>query len=187
MFCAECGFENKDDSNFCVNCSTALKKESLPVSQSTNVSAIQKPIKKVTLLHFAGLPIASGLSCTLYDYLDKIDICNGYMFFTLSKSKITDVCLRTDVEIRKQYVSSVGGAVGGAVLFGPLGAMIGGRAKQKQDKTVHTYLIFTYLKDGQLQYIGFEATRERAKAMKFVNDFRVAMKNSPHQTAAFNL
>ena len=35
----------------------------------------------------------------------------------------------TNEQISKQAVSSAGGAVAGAVLFGPLGAIIGGRAK----------------------------------------------------------
>ncbi|MEH2944892.1 hypothetical protein VSQ32_19130 [Lachnospiraceae bacterium KK002] len=59
------------------------------------------------------------------------------MNFELEKSKITDMCIKTDKEIQQQYVSSVGGAVGGAVLFGPLGAITGGRAKKKTVKEVY--------------------------------------------------
>lgn len=47
------------------------------------------------------------------------------------------MCIKTDKEIQQQYVSSVGGAVGGAVLFGPLGAITGGRAKKKTVKEVY--------------------------------------------------
>ncbi len=53
---------------------------------------------------------------------DRYIFTSGTMNFELEKSKITDMCIKTDKEIQQQYVSSVGGAVGGAVLFGPLGA-----------------------------------------------------------------
>lgn len=42
-------------------------------------------------------------------------------------------------------------------MFGTLGAVIGGRAKTKQIKTVTKYLIITYMNNqNQLAYIGFE-------------------------------
>ena len=48
---------------------------------------------------------------------DRYIFTSGTMNFELEKSKITDMCIKTDKEIQQQYVS-----VGGAVLFGPLGA-----------------------------------------------------------------
>lgn len=68
---------------------------------------------------------------------DRYIFTSGTMNFELEKSKITDMCIKTDKEIQQQYVSSVGGAVGGAVLFGPLGAITGGRAKKKTVKEVY--------------------------------------------------
>lgn len=102
---------------------------------------------------------------------------DGFVFtaggntFNLSDDKITDMCIKTDAEIQRQYVSSVGGAVGGAVLFGPIGAMIGGRAKEKRTTNLTHYLIITYLKDGQVAYVCFEVY-EIAKIQKWINDFR---------------
>ena len=87
---------------------------------------------------------------------------------------MTDVCVKTNVEIQKQYVSSVGGAVAGAVVFGPLGAMIGGRAKEKKSKEFHQYLIFTYESDGEVKYVGFEVTYALSNAQKFVDEFKAS-------------
>lgn len=121
--------------------------------------------------HFAGLSLAEGTNCTIQHNP------NGFVFtasgntFNLSNDKITDMCIKTDAEIQRQYVSSVGGAVGGAVLFGPIGAMIGGRAKEKKTTNLTHYLIITYLKDGQVAYICFEVY-EVAKIQKWINDFR---------------
>lgn len=125
--------------------------------------------------HATGLPVPEGTLCNLFLCPDKIEIeCNGNKF-NLDKSKLTDVTTKTDVEIQKQLVSSAGGAVAGAVMFGALGAMIGGRTKEKESKTVSTYLIFTYKKDGELDYISFNVTNIKS-ASKFVSDFRSSSK-----------
>lgn len=121
--------------------------------------------------HVNGLPIAENVLCVIYSRPTKYEITANGATFNLNKDKVTDVCLKTDVEIQKQYVSSIGGAVGGAVLFGPLGAMIGGRAKKKKSKKTYTYLIFTYESDGEIKYIGFNVTNNFS-ASKLVNEFR---------------
>ena len=106
--------------------------------------------------HITGLPIAEGVLCNVKYLADRIEIIQGGNTFNLNLSKITDITTTTDKEIQKQYVSSVGGAVGGAVLFGPLGAMIGGRVKEKNNTIITNYLIITYMDDDQVKYISFE-------------------------------
>lgn len=121
--------------------------------------------------HTTGLPLPEKTFCELYLCADKIIIeANGFTF-NLPKEKIQDVSIKTDKEIHKQYVSSIGGAVGGAFLFGPLGAMIGGRAKEKKSTKITNYLIFTYEKEGQPSFIAFEII-PFSKPEKFVNDFK---------------
>ena len=112
--------------------------------------------------HTYGLPIAEGLACTIQAYNDHIDFLSG----------TTHITLKNETEIQKQYVSSVGGAVGGAVLFGPLGAMIGGRAKKKTSKTTSFYFIITYKKaDAALDYLGFDVSGCVWQASKLVDEF----------------
>lgn len=94
------------------------------------------------------------------------------MNFELEKLKITDMCIKTDVEIQQQYVSSVGGAVGGAILFGALGAMIGGRAKKKVvNRKMRHYLIITYQSD-EIKYIGFDINYAMRSAKSYIEDFK---------------
>jgi len=125
----------------------------------------------VELPHTAGLPIAENVLCKIYSLPDRIEIKGGGTQFTLSKSKLTDVSIITDKEIQKQVVSSVGGAVAGGLLFGPVGAIIGGRAKTRTATHVRYYLIFSYEKDGSVDYITFEATQSLSKASKFAREF----------------
>lgn len=110
--------------------------------------------------HMAGLPIAEGAEIFVYRCKDKVVFERNQDTIELTVNKVRDILIKTDVEIQKSYVSSAGGAVGGYVLFGPLGAMIGGRTKEKKSTNIEKYLIFAYEKDGEIDYISMEVTSE---------------------------
>lgn len=129
--------------------------------------------QRVTFKHVNGLSLPENTMCSVLMYDDRYEFSANGVQFNLPLAKITDVCCKTDVDIQKQYVSSVAGAVGGAVLFGPLGAMIGGRAKQKKVKKISTYLIITYMdSDNNVKYIGFDVTDSIFVANNFVKAFK---------------
>ncbi|TGE37640.1 hypothetical protein E4K67_12965 [Desulfosporosinus fructosivorans] len=121
--------------------------------------------------HQVGLPLSEGAEVKIErDYNeDTLTITGGGNTFRLAFSKITDATIKTDVEIEKFYVSSVGGAIGGAALFGPLGAMIGGRVREKKSTTTMHYLIITYLKDGEVSYVGFDVSGNVTSAWNLIN------------------
>lgn len=131
-----------------------------------------------TMNHINGLPLAANVKCTIKSLPDSFEFSSGSMKFVLEKSKITDVSIKTDWEIRKQYVSSAGGAVAGGMLFGPLGALVGGRTKKKTNIEANGYLIITYISD-EVKYITFKIGFKMASAKKFVREFK---KNSPDTT-----
>lgn len=136
----------------------------------------------VNCKHVNGLPIAENAMCKVTSKTDRYEIESSGATFTIDKKKVTDVCMKTDVDIQKQYVSSVGGAVAGAVLFGPLGAIIGGRAKEKKTKEIHNYLIFTYNSDGEVKYVGFDVT-----TMPFANKFVAEWRLGEHEKVKIDL
>ena len=128
--------------------------------------------------HVNGLNLPESMACEVFSYPALYEIKSGALKFNLLKSKVVDVTVMADTEIQKQYVSSIGGAVGGAVLFGPLGAMIGGRAKQKKSKKISYYMIITYKNDtDELKYLGFDVTNTYFIAQKFVNEFKKSNKS----------
>lgn len=132
----------------------------------------QENLKSCTMKHVNGLPIAENINCNVTATDDKFIFSSDVMKFELEKSKITDMCINTDRDLQQQYVSSIGGAAAGAVLFGPLGAIIGGRAKKKKVKDeVHNYFIITYQSDG-IKYMGFEVGFNMASANKFISEFK---------------
>ncbi len=157
------------------------QKDKLKKIENTNKRREQ--LKICTMKHINGLPIAEDATCTITSTDDKFIFTSGTMNFELEKTKITDMSIKTDTEIQEQYVSSVGGAVGGAVLFGPLGAVIGGRAKKKTIKReTHNYLIITY-QSPDIKYIGFEVGFNLESAMYYIDDF----KNKPHSKSNYQL
>lgn len=129
--------------------------------------------RQVTADHVAGLPLAAFVACTLSFEDAGISVHSSGNTFSLSYDKMTDMAIRTSVEIQKAYVSSIGGAVAGAALFGPLGAIVGGRAQEKQSKTVENYAIFTYLKDGGIDYLSFKLHgQDFYKVLKLMEQYK---------------
>lgn len=122
--------------------------------------------------HVNGLPIPENVLCEVFSYPDRIDFKSGTTEIKLSKEKITDISIKTDTAIQQQLVSSAGGAIAGAMLFGSLGAIIGGRVKTKKVKTTTSYLIITYKSENELKYIGFDIQNNPPSADKLVKEFQ---------------
>lgn len=133
--------------------------------------AKEKNSRMLVVEHMAGLPLAQSTICTVSFEDACVAIHSGGNAFNLSYDKITDMDLKTSTEIQKAYVSSAGGAIVGGALFGPLGAMVGGRVKEKRSKTVENFVIFTYLKDGNIDYLSFKV-QAAYKAMKLIQQYR---------------
>lgn len=158
-------------------------KKSQAKKQITNLKKEKGATLFGTFTHFYGLPIAENILVQIFSSEDEYEFLAANTSFKLNKNKITDVSVTTDVEIQKSNVSSIGGAVGGAILFGPIGAMIGGRSKEKTSRVVNSYLIFTYMDDNEIKYVAFNCTGNIA-AHKFVKEFK---QNNPKTNSTINL
>jgi hypothetical protein len=88
--------------------------------------------------------VIAGDNVNIASSATEMIISNGIITQKINNSDVLGVKMVNDVQIQEQYVSSVGGAIAGGVLFGVPGAVIGGRAKKKQIKTNETSLVITY-------------------------------------------
>lgn len=122
--------------------------------------------------HVYGLPLPENMECEVRSYPDRIEFHGGNTDITLNRSKIINIETATDLDIQKQAVSSAGGAVVGYAAFGPLGAAIGGRVKNRTVATATTYLIISYRDGDALKHIGFEVTVYASEAYKIVEEFK---------------
>lgn len=105
----------------------------------------------------SGLNMPTGTTCKVVAAGNKMVISALKQEYTLQNRKIIGVDIQTMKDFQKQYVSSIGGAVAGGVLLGPLGAILGGMAQKKTIKNTTPLLIVTYEKEpGDIQYIIFK-------------------------------
>ena len=144
--------------------------------------------------HTYGLPVAENVKVTCYWCRDKVLFESSGASFNLSFDKLTDVASKLDIDTQtftsnqEQYVSSIGRAAAGAMVFGSLGAAIGGRAIKKNVKTTTTsskishYLVFTYIDNGEVKYIIIEMPS--GSALPFVEAFK---RIKPANTQSFDL
>lgn len=139
--------------------------------EKKRMAAERERISVSGLSHIDGLPLTQGTPCTALRKEEMLEIEGGGAVFRVELNRLTDISVKTDVEIQHAYTSSAGGAVAGAMLFGALGAMIGGRTKKKESRTFEYYLIITYLKDGEVSYISFRAPDYR-RTERFVALFQ---------------
>ncbi len=156
---------NKGTNNFVPN------QASMQFQQTYQQQLQEKATISSNFLHASGLPVAQKEECQLLSYPDRYDFFFGKTKFSLAKSKVTDVCCKDETQFQQQYVSSAGGAVGGALLFGPIGAMVGGRTKKKTDMIIRHYLIITYVSDNEVRHIVLENTGISNKINKYVIEF----------------
>lgn len=119
---------------------------------------------KVKLKLVGGIEsLPSGYKCEIIYNESGMWIHGGGQEFFLDAAKMIDVSVLTQKEIQKQYVSSIGGAVAGAMLLGPFGAIIGGMATQKKVQSKKKYLVITYI-SGETKYIVFDLDGSMAAA-----------------------
>lgn len=98
----------------------------------------------------------------LYDDHLTIKLAFGKQEATLNYSQITDVFYGMETEITEKSKSVIGRAVAGGLLFGGIGAVVGGisgtGAKQKKERKF--YFIISYSSsNGEDKFIHFEDTR----------------------------
>lgn len=103
-----------------------------------------KPLAKGNFDIVSGLPVPAGAKCKIELYPDLIKIESLGQLFTLDQRRIFNVSAVKRSQIQKQCVSSAGGAVAGAILFGAIGAAIGGGTKVVNLENVDRFLVFSY-------------------------------------------
>ena len=113
-----------------------------------------------TFTHTTGLPVADGVKVKISVYNERVDFDSSGVNFNIERDRITDVSIKKETELQSHYTSSAGGAIAGAMLFGVLGAAIGGRSKVKETKKVRKFLIFTYTKEDEINYVAFDVTKD---------------------------
>lgn len=148
--------------------------------------ALQKKlgaIDSATFTHIAGLPFAeqgAGMATCCWTTRNTFSSAQA-RWCNLPFAKVQDVACKTKKEIQNNYVSSIGGAIGGAYLFGPIGAMIGGRTKKITNVKTEKFFMVAYEKDGETAYVAFDCQKAGWKGEKFTKAFHNQKSSTPQQ------
>lgn len=122
-----------------------------------SVGRADRPLFSGTLRHLSGLDLPSDIKCRLAYWPDRLTVTAMNQQFSLPHSKIRGAAKSTREQAQRYYVSSAGGALAGAALFGPVGAAIGGRTRQKVSYTRSSCLVLAYGEAGEgPKYLIFE-------------------------------
>ena len=96
--------------------------------------------------------------------------------YTLDTYKISDIQYLSSREIYEKGKSVVGRAAVGSLLFGPVGALVGGvsgTGKKQKSKLKH-FVIITYLSDWEEKTIIFEESTAQIHLGKFISEIKAA-------------
>lgn len=114
--------------------------------------------------HMDGLPIPSGVLVNLYYGKRCLVIKKEQQEFTLNSDKIVDIDVVLGKDIKQQ--AAVGATVGKYVLGGLTGAALGAIL------TMSFYLVVTFKKDEENNFILLDTANSLAVANKIVKDFK---------------
>lgn len=112
--------------------------------------------------HISGLPLTENSKCILHFCDNQIVIESTGQIIKLQKSKILDMNIKNSKEVQ----NSISGAVGGAILLGPIGAFLGGSTTE-----FHKFFIIIYKdKNNSEKCISFDI-KDDLKAYKEINKY----------------
>lgn len=138
-----------------------------------------RPLCSGRFFHVAGLNLPPEVKCRVRCWPDRLTFSAMNQEFTIDNRKIRGVTRTTHKQLRQQYVSSAGGAIAGAALFGPLGAVIGGGPRQKTVRDYTRYLIFAYGGNGEdTKYIVLRRSEWGSNGRSFAAAYKKQLKGS---------
>ncbi|ETT55185.1 hypothetical protein BSK66_31300 [Paenibacillus odorifer] len=138
-------------------------------------------IKATALLHHVeGLPISEKTQCKVAVTRDGISIIGGGTEFNITNSQIRAAEVKTDTEIANIVHSSAAKGIAGGLLFGPIGLVVGSRAKSKEKRTSTYYLIINYTNTaGEVAALMFDEGTTSFASQKIVSKLKPVIVNNP--------
>ncbi len=123
----------------------------------------------IQVIHIGGLSLSPQTFCSIEMNENAFIIRGAGNEFYLNKDKVTDISVKSDLEMQMQYVSYTGGAAAGRMTLGSLGAMNG---RHEQNKIRKSYLVFTYRNHNDINYLVFSIIGMPVfRALKWIKQF----------------
>lgn len=189
MKCKRCGKEmvishfDGEDYYVCHDCKVKRKVHSDEASiHPTQMQKSQKKTKdrSVSLSHIDGIK-GMGKECLVdltYRMSERTLEIKPFLSrsapYTLDVRKIIDIQYTSDWETYEKGKSVVGRAAAGSLVFGPVGAIVGGISGtgKKQKSKRHNYVIIAYISNGVEKSITFEEKTPQLGLTKMIAEIK---------------
>ena len=103
-----------------------------------------QPVLTGSFTLISGLEAPAGAKCSLAYWPERFTVTALGRTYELPLERIAAAQAATVRTVHRQYVSSAGGAVAGGMLFGPVGALLGGAARPRTVRESSLLLMVAY-------------------------------------------
>lgn len=126
----------------------------------------------VKLRFCGGLNLLPNVMCKVICFPEELVVEASSQSFHIPDEKLVFVKKMSKTDIIKQYTPNVGGAVAGALIAGPIGALIGGSGSVRTVRLKSKYLVIAYQGEREVQYILFDAVKNPSMVNKMRNHYK---------------
>ncbi len=137
---------------FCILAGMATIADKSHVKSEKDISEGEAPISIYDCTHVNGLVQFSGEG-ELRIFVDRLEFSVGGTQYTLPIERIISADILTQKQTEYIITQKLSHAVLGGLVFGDVGALIGGMPKSKAIETTEENLVITYEKDEEAKFI----------------------------------
>lgn len=114
-------------------------------------------VKMGEMPHICGLPVIKGAMCQVGINNQEFVFQKEDKLITLPLNRVIDVGVKNKEEIRSYYVSNAGTAIAGGMMFGEIGALLGGQPEKVTETIRSQFFIIIYHDGNSVSTLMFDA------------------------------
>lgn len=131
----------------------------------------QEISSSLSWVHLYGLPVSELAVCDVWECKNCLVFYCGHPY-VLNYSKIINAEYMSQTEVTKHYYDDATGAIAGGLMFGPIGALIGGGTEVDEETKYRYFVRITYKSENGTNDVLFNVTDAQYSAKNFVRTIK---------------